>query len=404
METCSNCGATNRESAKFCTSCGVRLPTLARRSTTDWDRSGRESSTAATVTTTLEPTSTASETDASARATDAGDGATPADADAPQTWSWNEPTTSDARETEAPASDVDAQETTGDDVSGQATGDDTDASTGGPASDTSSTLSHWASQWTGEYASAPEADGTRGTSGDLPAAEATPETGQSDDGASAADRSEEATRRAANEAAWQAAIAEPVDVPSGNYDATAMTQSDEPSYTDSAIETSSADAGAEDQADTAPTVAAGDQGGSLARARELLDELQRLLPVLATPAASPASAGGERAEGVGAEGTSGLVADELAAARAEGFDTTDLRRALEAAQGRPRDVDTMLDLVGRIEPMLAALDAHDRLVAAVDRALSQLGQPGGEASSAGMQGQEQDQERGESGRFSWRTH
>lgn len=404
METCSNCGATNRESAKFCTSCGVRLPTLARSTATDWDRSERETTTAATATT-VESSSTAPETDASPSATDDSDGATQGNADARPIWSWNEPTTSDARGTDAPANDADGQEAAADDISGQATGDDTDASTGGSASDTSSTLSHWASQWTGEYASAPEADVTRGTSGDLPAAEAAPEDGQANDGATPAVGDDEAAKRYADEVAWQAAIAEPVDVPSDDLDTTAATQSGDSSIAGTEIESPSAPADADEEAETSPAPVTGDHSVSLARARELLDELQSLLPQLASPAASApaASAGRERAEGVGSDGTTQMVAQELAAARAEGFDTADLRRSLEAAHGRPRDVDTMLDLVGRVEPMLAALDAHDRLTAAVDRALSQLGQPGGEASSGAMQGQEPDQQPGDSS-FSWRRH
>jgi len=135
-----------------------------------------------------------------------------------------------------------------------------------------------------------------------------------------------------------------------------------------------------------------DHAEAMQRAGDLLDELRGLLPVLAAPPAAAivaASAPELASSAIPAPDTSG-VADELAAARADATDTTDLRRALEGARNRQRDVDTMIDIVGRIEPMLAALDAHDRYAAAIDQAVAQLRGQAGESDGDEADSPEQD--------------
>ena len=96
-----------------------------------------------------------------------------------------------------------------------------------------------------------------------------------------------------------------------------------------------------------------------ARAMALVDELRALLPALSAPAPNVAS-----------------IADDLEAAlAADGDDAADrsaLRSALLAARDRPRDIDTVLDLTGRVDAMLSLLAAHDRAVAAIERAVGAL--------------------------------
>ena len=49
-----------------------------------------------------------------------------------------------------------------------------------------------------------------------------------------------------------------------------------------------------------------------------------------------------------------------------------LRDALLSARDRPRDLDTVLDLTGRIDSMVALAFAYERSHAAIERALDVL--------------------------------
>jgi hypothetical protein len=100
-----------------------------------------------------------------------------------------------------------------------------------------------------------------------------------------------------------------------------------------------------------------------ARALALIDELRALVPQLTAEAAAEIDA-----EAIAADLEAAIrpAADEPAGEQ-EG-----LRTALLTARERPRDIDTMLDLVGRVDAVLALLDAHDRAVAAIERAVRSL--------------------------------
>ena len=104
------------------------------------------------------------------------------------------------------------------------------------------------------------------------------------------------------------------------------------------------------------------------RVLALLDELRSLVPAL----------GAESRTGVQSEVDSGtsdaaaLALQVLDEATASAGDSGDLRSVLEAARTRPRDMDAVLDLVGRAGNLIDLLDERDRLVAAVDRAASTL--------------------------------
>ena len=104
------------------------------------------------------------------------------------------------------------------------------------------------------------------------------------------------------------------------------------------------------------------------RAELLIDELRELLPSLAgsdSASAEPDSAGA---------GSLDLqpVIDELEAARPVAGQFDELRTALETARSNRRDVDTMLDLVGRVDDLITLLDSQDRLDSAVGQAIDQL--------------------------------
>ena len=104
------------------------------------------------------------------------------------------------------------------------------------------------------------------------------------------------------------------------------------------------------------------EGDPLARAASLVEELRAVIQ--------------EARSGGGSAADAWRVADELAAARAAeavmepSFAT--LREALASARGRPRDIDTMLDIVGRLDAIVALQEAHDRYAASIDRAVAAL--------------------------------
>jgi hypothetical protein len=111
-------------------------------------------------------------------------------------------------------------------------------------------------------------------------------------------------------------------------------------------------------------------GSPQARAHALLDELRELFD---------ASAKEQEPEPAPAAGTSAKENDDTAAALAtltaipsdaSRFDN--LRAILEKAREHPRDVDTMLDLLGEINSLIALIDSHETHVDAVKTAIAQL--------------------------------
>ncbi len=124
------------------------------------------------------------------------------------------------------------------------------------------------------------------------------------------------------------------------------------------------------ETDAAPDSSA---NGSLAtsareRAEQLIDELRGLIPSIAGSEASPTEPETVTAGGPVVQPT----IDELEAARPSAGQFDELRTALENARSNRRDVDTMLDLVGRVDDLISLLDAQDRLDGAVGHAIGQL--------------------------------
>lgn len=126
-----------------------------------------------------------------------------------------------------------------------------------------------------------------------------------------------------------------------------------------------------DQGVTAPAPATSpgdDEEDIVAKAERLIGELRALIPTLARPMPAPAASLPDPTP----------LADELeSAARAGAFD--DLRETLQSAREHPRDVDTMLTLSSRVDRLLELLDDRDNLARTAESAASRL-RPAGDAS------------------------
>jgi uncharacterized Zn finger protein (UPF0148 family) len=100
-----------------------------------------------------------------------------------------------------------------------------------------------------------------------------------------------------------------------------------------------------------------------ARANALLVELQAAIAAI---------------EGGPAVDLTGVISDLEVAVTPPGAINPDqlntLREALLAARERPRDIDTMVDLTGRVDALVALVFAYDRAIAAIERALDVLRQ------------------------------
>lgn len=110
-------------------------------------------------------------------------------------------------------------------------------------------------------------------------------------------------------------------------------------------------------------IAGGRAGDPLARATQLIDELRELIPQIPTN------------DGVSSSSTL-AVAAELERVRAEDAPESEafqsLRAAVATAQARPRDVDIMLDLVSRAGAIAEVIGAYDRYQTAIDAAVKAL--------------------------------
>jgi len=100
---------------------------------------------------------------------------------------------------------------------------------------------------------------------------------------------------------------------------------------------------------------------TVARAERLIGELRSIIPTLARPMPAPAASLPDPSP----------LADELeGAARAGQFD--DLRETLQLARERPRDVDTMLSLSAKVDRLLELLDDRDNLARTAESAATRL--------------------------------
>lgn len=333
MERCPNCGAPTRPGAKFCTTCGYRLtvgaddvPTAAPDDAVGHDEVDPGANTWATSI--AAPVIAASQSLDADAATESGvateDGLVPSATDgSPATAAVdadNPPMPRVASEDEAAA--VDEREP---EVADQV------LSSSWPAADAASWSSGWGSPRataeppTAAVATDPDG-GDRGTSASTPAPWASGTWGS---------RTE--------------APAEPVAL-GPNVDDTV------PPAAAVVVESDDAGTGKVLNGDGADVALAPAE-----RAAALVEELRALLPALtAAPELD--------AEAVAVDLQAALPTDPDAAAS----DRDLLRATLRAVRDRPRDIDAMLDLAVRADPLLALLDAHDAALDAIDRAVAAL--------------------------------
>lgn len=103
MQTCSNCGASIREGAKFCTSCGTRLNDSATTSTSAWEAPATGTTDTSSTTETPSWASSASSEPQSTASTTA---STEGKDDGGFSWSWGSPSTT-AQDSEQSTTQVD---------------------------------------------------------------------------------------------------------------------------------------------------------------------------------------------------------------------------------------------------------------------------------------------------------
>ena len=311
MEPCPNCGAPTRSGARFCTTCGYRLTGATTETANDTAAEPAPTSDTARgawAVPTAEPGSGGDLQPAQPAATEP---SPPLDDDAP----------SPLAEAAVP---VNADDQAGPESTEQ-----------GPT--WPPPVSSWAAGW-GSPPASPPADQSQAQDDVVVEVEAAPSSWSS---------------------AWPVEPAgghEPAsEEPAAGKAGTATAMAGEP-----APEAPDANGLLAEEVDVAPER---DQAAEpAARAIALLDELRALVPNLAA--------------GAGVGDPEAIAADLEAAIRSPddepAGDREGLRTALLMARERPRDIDTMLDLVGRVDAMLALLDAHDRAAAAIERAARRL--------------------------------
>lgn len=346
MDRCPNCGATVRAGAKFCTTCGMRLPESAAAASTPETASRSPFDSTSTVasrwpsrsiygTTELPPSETSATAENGAVA-DEPNG--PADQDA--TDAASEPTTTSTWGGWTAPSDTNAQAV--DDVVNAPTswGNDTattaepEVSTGADATESES--SEWGTR-TGEtdFLSLPEQPD--------PAAWASIES--------------ELKGEAGTVAGDQAPSAEAAPIAEEQATAEAVTPQQEagaaPDGADVVVDETATEVVAEPEAGTALAELA-PSTMPVDRANELLDELRG---VIAGLSASPAP--------VEAPPVATRSYDDVKPSAEEIARFTELRTAVETASAKPRDIDSMLDISGRLDAIKELHDAFNRLNDAV---------------------------------------
>lgn len=384
MNTCSNCGAAVRPGAKFCTACGTRLNDApASAATSEWT-SGQRTESEATVNPASDAAGEADERASShveVRTVEIPQSPAPTPASdssdaAPAPWSWRS-SSLEPEPSPVPGDDDDAtivSESSEQPRVFQVEKRDTPS----PSSATESTEEF---TWTWSSSGNPDAEADTGTRTDSgngidpsegashpEVADGTPAASTSDEPAvDAAGHEEDAPATpagafwpsddATSDTAIQRREADGAVGGASELEEEGPFQPREPSR-EPATENSAEPVVTSPQ----PAAISGDED-PLDRARRLIDELRTLIP-------PPRLYGEENQPPPAPPIPEGLREDLEAARLSTGFG--ELRSTLEAARTRPRDVDTILELVGRIDIMLEALDDRDRLAAAVDRAIDLL--------------------------------
>lgn len=332
MERCPNCGAPARPGAKFCTTCGYRLPATVPANDQP-ETTGQVASTAASSwpAPLPRPDEAASYDQSASSATEpAADTSTESGFTIPITSSDD---TTDERELDVTASETDTETLT------ESVAETIIEASPDEASSTDSVVS---STWTAGSTSSGSTWGTAASSateaGDASnATETVVEAVESDATVDQIDLAS-TTGTTVDAAVTEESVV--VEEPASQYEGWSV----------STVET------------LAPPSA--DHGTNVARATALLDELRLLLPALNHGDANPA---GER------------IASELEAALAangeSGDDRQALRAALTEARDNPRDIQTILGVAQQADAAITLLDDYDRLASAVRHAVHALRPP-----------------------------
>jgi hypothetical protein len=327
MRTCSNCGATVREGAKFCTSCGTRLNDTDGASQEDtWSGPANDDSTS---TPTTGETGAPVEGDVAATAADASTSGQEG-----FSWSWS----SSANETDATN---EARSPQIDEESGTVLDEADPTGVEAPAiADATEVEILEDEPNASEEELAVEAEPTA-TEGELAAEAETTESGAVPAPASADDSD-------ATLAAW-----------AGQWSDDERAEAT-PLRSDTGIDE------VEPGEITVTAVQDDDEEATVEKAERLLGELRRIIPALARPRPTDPNA---QAEGntvlVGGGQSLPELLDDLDDARSsEQFD--DLRAVIESARQNPRDVDTMLGLASQTDRLLALVDDRDRMASKLE--------------------------------------
>lgn len=388
MERCPNCGATVRPGAKFCTTCGMRLPEApAVESNASTNRSPFESTSSISGSRwPAEKPGQEAATGAASGYAVGGAGDQPANADEPAAAGEVDAAAESPTSTETePVADAAAEtpsvwpplgRTSTWDDSWRSSAESTESAESAESA-APETVSEAAEEPAAEAAAAPEAaaDDVAPTPDTEMAEEA--ETELEMVGAEpAADEAVAAVEPVAEEE--EVAVVSETVVDS-ETEAEALVETAEPAEPvelEESVALEEPDVPEEtevpEQQPAPAAIAVGaETTGGVDRAYALLDELRSLLPGLAGGAASQVDIS--------------AVADELATARSddEAGEFTALRRAIDSARERPRDIDTMLDVSGRLDAITALHDAYERLAATVDTAVAKLRAPAGEGAQEG---------------------
>jgi len=369
MLTCSNCGASVREGARFCTTCGTRLnDPVATDATSVWSTPvtsepavSRAEPVAVDATwsdDTLErddaspapEATTESSTEPVAGEDSPGTGVTSETPPAPDegfSWSWG--TSSSTSGEEATPATAQVDEESGIVLEEARTAEATEDTEPDELVDpTEIDILEADESGTGSELSADD--------GPEPETSDTMLVVEDEDGDG--DGAEETETLAAWAEQWE--TSEPEDEAAAIADG-AETAAEHPSALEQAADTGVSDGVTETPSDS--------EEDTVARADRLIGELRSMIPSLLRPMPSTPAFSDDPA----------ALADDLeGAARAGRFD--DLRETLLNAREHPRDVDTMLNLSGKINRLIELLEDRDNLAQTAERTAARL-RPGSEATS-----------------------
>lgn len=314
MQTCSNCGASVRNEARFCTSCGTRLNApMEQDATAAWPA----------ATATPAPTPDPSVWDKVRESIRTGEAASPTIV--PHDEASND--TDD--EQDAPATSAETEEPEQGDTFSWSWGvpptaaDDDEASSDQAATD--------------DESSQPAGVGASVGGGSAPASVDTAEVENTSDG----DGSDETL------AAWATTWNLDEDSDDAAEPADAADVEAAVSHLSQAVAEADATGNAEED--------------TVAKAERLIRELQSLIPALVAPKPVPPVTRLKPK----------LLRSSLESARGSA-DWSELRDVLTAANDNPRDIEHMMSLSSRVNDMLSLLDDRDQLAKAVDDVSAQL--------------------------------